>query len=276
MRTDTTSYLTQDGYRIVLNSDQNNSNLNWLFLPGGPGLGSQYLDDFSEELKLPGKTFLIDFPGDGSNRLDHAAITWDRWKKGLIKLTEEFIPCVLVTHSFSGMVALSIPELEERLTGIVLMNTTPNKEFYAKRQEAQEKYCLPDLSEVVDKYRSNPNDVNFKKFLNVYKYYFFLPDEMSKGEKLLAACAINSECYQWSRNFYSSYESKWVPKKIPCMLVTSQYDYIFPAELFLNMKEYHRKNIDIFNVENAGHFPWLNHFDEIKNRFHGFAKKLQG
>src|ERR1700712_5244480 len=40
---------------------------NWLFLPGGPGIGSDSLRDLGEPPDLPGTGWLVDLPGDGSN-----------------------------------------------------------------------------------------------------------------------------------------------------------------------------------------------------------------
>ncbi|WP_367274373.1 hypothetical protein [uncultured Legionella sp.] len=55
---------TDYGYRI--NPIKEDTGYNWLFLPGGPGLGSQYLIEFSEQIKLPGAIKLLDFPKDGT------------------------------------------------------------------------------------------------------------------------------------------------------------------------------------------------------------------
>ena len=41
--------------------------LNWLFLPGGPGIGSESLHELVDSAELPGTTWLVDLPGDGSN-----------------------------------------------------------------------------------------------------------------------------------------------------------------------------------------------------------------
>jgi hypothetical protein len=41
--------------------------LNWLLLPGGPGIGSESLYGPAEAIDVPGVTWLVDLPGDGSN-----------------------------------------------------------------------------------------------------------------------------------------------------------------------------------------------------------------
>ena len=41
---------------------------NWLFVPGGPGVGSESLAGLVAAVRPPGTCWLVDLPGDGSNR----------------------------------------------------------------------------------------------------------------------------------------------------------------------------------------------------------------
>ncbi len=60
-----------DGGRLQYQSFYKNSDINWLFLPGGPGLGSEALTDLTGLLrdKIPGVIWHFDLPNDGSNIL---------------------------------------------------------------------------------------------------------------------------------------------------------------------------------------------------------------
>lgn len=118
---------TKFGYRIKQLT--NGLGYSWLFLPGGPGLGSEYLTDLCTKLYLPGSVFLLDFPKDGTNIQGKLGIPY--WQDGLIDLLKSFSKPVLVTHSFSGMFALNLPELKHHLTGLVLMNTTTKNSFFS-------------------------------------------------------------------------------------------------------------------------------------------------
>ncbi|MCC8406542.1 MAG: hypothetical protein LN560_02870 [Rickettsia endosymbiont of Sceptobius lativentris] len=62
---------------------------------------------FVSELNLKGSVFIADFPGDGDNR-NTEEINYEDWKEGLIEVVNKLTPCILVTHSFSGMFALTI------------------------------------------------------------------------------------------------------------------------------------------------------------------------
>ncbi|EUA07894.1 hypothetical protein I545_6382 [Mycobacterium kansasii 662] len=41
--------------------------MNWLFLPGGPGIGSESLHELVDTVDVPGCSWMVDLPGDGSN-----------------------------------------------------------------------------------------------------------------------------------------------------------------------------------------------------------------
>jgi len=57
---------TRSGVHMVQHR-VNRGDLNWLFLPGGPGLGSESLHELVAAVQTPGTSWLVDLPGDGSN-----------------------------------------------------------------------------------------------------------------------------------------------------------------------------------------------------------------
>lgn len=59
------SLYTQMGYRATLKSVNTGVPIHWLFLPGGPGLGSESFSDPGVKLQLPGSTWYF---GHGSNQ----------------------------------------------------------------------------------------------------------------------------------------------------------------------------------------------------------------
>src|ERR1700759_2023358 len=65
-RRGTPTRYTRKGVRMRL-ATGNGDALNWLLLPGGPGIGSESLAELAGELDVPGSVWLVDLPGDGSN-----------------------------------------------------------------------------------------------------------------------------------------------------------------------------------------------------------------
>ena len=98
---------TKYGYRI--NQISEGSGYNWLFLPGGPGLGSEYLIDFCKRLKLPGSILLVDFPMDGTNKNGELGIKY--WQDGLMDLLKNYFAKSL--KKLNLQVTLEIIELQK-------------------------------------------------------------------------------------------------------------------------------------------------------------------
>lgn len=262
--------LTQYGYRIQQISEH--SGYSWLFLPAGPGLGSEYLVHLCHHLNLPGSTFLLDFPQDGRNTQGELDI--QLWQKGLIDLLKSFPNPILVTHSFSGMFALNLPELQNQLAGLVLMNTTTENSFFRHVSTMQQKYHLPDLIPAASQYHLAPSNDAYRAFWDTYKHYCFTAEEMNEGEKAIALFAFNNAAYYLAvEYFYPDYSCKWYPQ-IPTMTIASENDFICPPRIFLDNDEFQRKNNLNKIIKRAGHCPWLIYFAEVRHCFNEFVIKM--
>lgn len=262
---------TKYGYRI--NQLTESHGFSWLFLPGGPGLGSEYLADLCHKLYLPGSIFLLDFPQDGTNTQGELSIKY--WREGLIDLLKSFHQPVLVTHSFAGMFALNLPELKNYLTGLVLMNTTTKNSFFEHVSAMQQQHHLPDLLPAATQYHLTPSDETYKEFWNTYKYYCFTADELTEGEKILPLFAFNNTAYYHAiEHFYPDYSCKWFPESIPTMTIASENDFICPPKIFLENKGFQGKNTINKIIAQAGHVPWLMAFNQVQQCFNDFIIEL--
>ena len=67
--------------RLKFVSANGEASYNWIFLPGGPGLGSEYLTTLTKPLHLPGTIWLLDLPGDGSNTTTNDVEYFVHWSK---------------------------------------------------------------------------------------------------------------------------------------------------------------------------------------------------
>ncbi len=102
---------SQARFQLVHASERRN--FNWLFLPGGPGLGSESLFPLLNILELPGNMWRLDFPGDGSNTTSNNKKSFSKWHQALNEATRALSNVILVAHSKGGMFALASPELEK-------------------------------------------------------------------------------------------------------------------------------------------------------------------
>ena len=248
--------------------------LNWLFFPGGPGIGSAYFEKFCIDLDVTGTKYLFDFPKDGTN--PEGSLDLSLWKNGFIDLCESTPNCIVVTHSFSGMFCLTIPDTEQYVKGLVLMATTPSNTFFEHIMAMKETHDLPDISSLLTTYAQDPSVNNYKKFWKTYKHYCFTQQEQEEAEKALALFAYNCDAYSFAvDHFYPHYKSCWVPSKIPTLTIAGNMDCICPPHAFVNNPDYARPNITNLLIQNAGHCPWILDMTTIQRSFRSFQKNVE-
>lgn len=262
------------GYRLNQLKEDSICKLNWLSLPGGPGMGTKYLIKFVSELNLKGSVFIADFPGDGDNR-NTEEINYEDWKEGLIEVVNKLTPCILVTHSFSGMFSLTINNLEELLTGLVIMNSAPNNAWLELLKETANTYSLPDITDDIKELYENQTDDQLKKFFYANIPYLFCEHEIPAGRHLLEISSYSVKTKIWGdQKFHNSYKCSWIPNKLPTLIIGSHDDRLLPIKLFSENTEWYRPNIKIVKLYDTGHFPWLSCFDQINEELSGLVKDI--
>lgn len=259
---------TKSKARLKQLHTNNNKNYNWLFLPGGPGLGSESLSSLTEMLHLPGTMWHVDFPGDGSNTSEDESVNFSNWHESLIEATNELNNIILVAHSSGGMFALAAPELEENLIGLVLMDSAPNAGWQKFFMEYVKEHPLSEAEELQKIYQENPSNDVLKKLTLACAPYFSTSKNLEKIITMLNSLPFNYKSHRWAKkNFDPTYEAKWVPQKIPTMILAGDQDHITPLNLFSESREFQRKNILIREIKNASHFPWIDNPEQVKQLF---------
>ncbi|MCC2646796.1 MAG: uncharacterized protein K0R02_861 [Rickettsiaceae bacterium] len=265
---------TKYGYRIKTIHEESTNNLNWLFFPGGPGLGAKYLEDVVGSLKLPGSKHIVDFPMDGANM--HGKLDLKHWRDGLVDLLQNTENPIMVTHSFSGMFALTTPEIEKHLKGLVITNTTINLSFFDHVKHCAEKYNLPDLTPELDKYHADKSKEAYKEFWKTYIHYCFTAEEIEKAKPMLETFDYNNDSYNYIiENFYGDFAIKWVPT-IPTLTIASEKDFVCPPHAFTGDTRFNKSNIINKVIPDAGHCPWVNHMNEVQMCFDEYLSKFEG
>lgn len=233
--------------------------LNWLFLPGGPGLGSESLSGLVRGLELPGTLWLLDLPGDGSNTTDDNVGAFAKWPEALLEAVSALDNVVFAGHSTGGMFAQAEPQLESRLLGLVLMDSAPDaswRQTHLPQMFAGEP--IPELDALGSSYSQNPSDDLLKKMTVASAPYFFAPECLKQGISLFESLPYNHEICDWAgQNFDETYKAQWIPKELPTLVLSGALDRMTPLELFSKRAAYQRENIMFREIENAGHFPWI-------------------
>ncbi len=249
---------TESRARLLLVRRSEEVHLNWLFLPGGPGLGSESLLPLINILELPGNLWCLDLPGDGSNITEDSVKSFSNWSSALIEAVSTFDRVVLVAHSTGGMFALSVPEMESLLQGLVLLDSAPSSQWQTLFAEAVKSFPIPELELLQGKYKNAPSNEGLKVLTLASAPYLFTSKGQAAGLKMLSNLPYNYEVCQWSEeHFDHTYHAKWIPRSIPTLILHGENDLVTPQKLFIESKEWLRVNIVYKSVAHAGHFPWI-------------------
>jgi pimeloyl-ACP methyl ester carboxylesterase len=269
-------FWTQSRARLQLIYSSEVGNLNWLFLPGGPGLGSESLLPLLKILQLPGKLWLLDLPGDGSNTTSNNSESFKSWPMALIEAAQSFDHVVLVAHSTGGMYALSLPELEKHLEGLVLLDSAPDAAWQVLFAETIKKQPIPGLQALQGNYEKDPSNETLKALTLASAPYLFTKEGQTSGIESLRSLPYNFETCQWSdKHFDSTYQAKWVPQKIPTLIMAGEEDQVTPLRLFEKEKRFSRDNITFKSIKKAGHFPWIDNPSAVVKEFTAYAQQLK-
>ena len=268
---------TLDGGRLHYQSAYKTSEVNWMFVPGGPGFGSEALSGLTQLIKdkIPGVIWHFDFPNDGSNILQDKSIL--NWHISLTQAINALDKVILVAHSTPGMFVQTMPELENVLHGLVLIGSAPD----ASWQNSFGEYCKtnrdPMIVEAENNYTENPNNETLRKLLiSAAKNCFVTEKSLLEGRELFRRIPINHCANELVSKIFDSenYKATWVPQKVPTLITTGSNDHITPLSLFTDNKMYQSDNILIKEISGAGHYPWFENPNEVVHAFLEYFRKL--
>ena len=250
------------------------SNINLLFIPGGPGCDSSIFDGLVSLLdNVKASIWYIDFPGNGSH--DVQKDNFDTWLDIFIDSISGFDNPIIVGSSFGGMLPLLFPECEKILKGFIVLNSAPCLWLEAAVKFAKQ-HSLPDLTDDMQEFKENPNQQTFNKALAACTPYYFPSSTLEQGKKLLASVKMAFEPAVWWQHkaVEIKYDAVWIPQEIPTLIISAEFDAICPYELYDNDLRFKRDNIEIKYIEGAGHLPWIEQPLEVKSIFEDFIGKF--
>lgn len=268
---------TLDGGRLQYQSCHKNSEVNWLFLPGGPGLGSEALADLTRLLrdKIPGVIWHFDLPGDGSNILANKPIS--NWRSALLQAVSAFEKVILVAHSTPAMYVQTMPELENILQGLVLIGSAPNSTW----QKVFAEHCAnnpdPLITTAEKEYTDNPTNETLRKLLiAAAKNCFVTEKTLQQGKDLFNKIPVNHLANEQAAKFFDAekYQASWIPDRVKTLITTGDSDYITPLDLFQNKHGYQRDNILIKEISGAGHYPWFENPQAVVQLFQQYSTEI--
>lgn len=243
-------------------------NYHWVFLPGGPGLGSESLADLTKLLHLPGSIWHADLPGDGSNLTDDDTRSFSHWQRALIEITTTLPNVILAAHSTGGMFALATPEIEKNIVGLVLMDSAPNSSWQNYFAQYVKENPIPAAEKWLALYNADPSNETLKQLTIVCAPYSATHTNITKIISLLKSLPFNYKTQQWAENHFDrTYQAQWIPKTLPTLIFAGDQDPITPLTLFSESDAFKRDNILIRTISHASHFPWIDNPNQVRQIF---------
>jgi len=271
----TETFWTPSGVRLRPRT-QRPGPLNWLFLPGGPGIGSESLHELVDSGDLPGTSWMVDLPGDGSNTNAPGAPDdpYTIWPQVLLEAVDAVPNPIYVGHSTGGMYLLSTPQLENRLTGLVLVSTAPDSSWLPAFIAMTERNPLPAVTAATELYGKGPTDEHLAAIAVASAAWNFAPHTVDAGRDLLSRMPYNGSAVAWSeKHFDHTYAATWWPATLPTLIVSGSDDRIVTQHLW-DDDRYRGQHIVHAIIESGAHFAWIENPAAVKLAFHDFAQNL--
>lgn len=268
-------HYTESGVRLTERS-RRAGDLNWLFLPGGPGIGSESLAGLVDLLELPGTSWLVDLPGDGSNidGLGIADSPFRRWPQVLVEAAATVPNPVFVGHSTGGMYLLATPELENLLVGLVLVSTAPDASWLPRFVTMTVEHPLPAVDAASAEYEAHPTDANLGAVAVAAAPWNFGAETVAAGAAFIATMPHNRAAAAWSdENFDHDYVHAWWPVRLPTLIVSGADDRIVTQTQW-HEPRFAGTNVTRAWIDRGAHFPWFESPEAVHRAFADFSQTL--
>jgi pimeloyl-ACP methyl ester carboxylesterase len=269
------AWRTRSGVRLHL-AASGGGQWNWLFVPGGPGLGSQSLRDLVKAVRVPGAAWLVDLPGDGSNRdLPDVPDPYACWPGVLVEAARALPNVVMVGHSTGGMFMLSVPELETHLAGMALISSAPHSGWRSAFAQYATDHPIPAVEVAAARYSERPNDQNLRALTLAAARWNFTGQGLPQGESLLKSLAYNHDAAAWADAYFDdAYQARWTPQDIPALIVSGAGDHVVTQHLWQEEPAFARPNVAHRWIEDAAHFPWVENPEAVRAAFSDLTDRL--
>ena len=253
---------------------RNGDALNWLLLPGGPGIGSESLIELASALDVAGSVWLVDLPGDGSNLRPMETDPYATWPQVLLEAAQAVPNPVFVGHSTGGMYLLATPRLSEVVRGIALLDTAPDSSWHPEYADMTRRNPLPAFESAALEYARDKSIANLTTLAVTSAEWNFTAAALDTGRALLSRMPYNVAAAEWSdAHFDHSYKALWWPTEMPVLRLWGDQDRIVSQRAW-GAPRFNTPNVMARAIPRAGHFPWIDNPRAVAGAFAEYAETV--
>ena len=229
------------------------SNINLVFIPGGPGLSSA---SFNQLMPLNEKFSLFYFDPMGTTTELKQVPNYSNLLGELKNVIKNLDNVVLCGHSFGGIQAIDI--LSENLNNImklIVLGSPVSENAFTILKENFKTGITEKHNIISDKLTNQPTDEIFKEWFYIYRDFYFNP---KKSDELISIITEDAVCVKnYSEAIAESFQKSEKLNEvknidIPKLFIAGALDRITPPK----SAEYdaNKGGFELKIVENAGHF----------------------
>jgi pimeloyl-ACP methyl ester carboxylesterase len=175
---------------------------------------------------------------------------------------------VMVGHSTGAMFMLSVPELERRLSGLVLVSGAPDAGWRPVFEQWDAANSLPGVAEAGERYGSAPGDETLRNLTVAAAAWSFTATGLPDGRKLLEDLPYCHDAVAWAdEHFDLTYRASWAPKTLPTLIIGDAEDRVVDQSFWAQAPGFTGPNLVHRTIADAAHFPWIENPDAVRDAF---------
>jgi pimeloyl-ACP methyl ester carboxylesterase len=236
---------------------------NWILIPGGPGMGPEYLSELFGRLELNASIWTFDILDSNHNSLpDEERVAG--WKQSLLEAAKTLKPALIFGHSFGGMLALSTKDLERHIAGLILADSDPVDWL---KDCADSPIPKSEMEAWGKKFEDAPSDSLYKDFFSAIAPYYFSKECLRAGRELIGRNSYSYRTFMTGNDkFFPNYEVAIDLRPIPVFCLAGERDIITPMGIYQRSAQFkEKKDAQYFSIPGGGHFPWVENFQEVSS-----------
>lgn len=239
--------------------------INWLFLPGGPGLPVDVYKTLWRHMSTKGKIFALDLYA-GSRRpatQNDKAKMLRSWRRSVEVASTRLHPAIVVGHSFSSMLILDQPNCVRQVRGLVLISAAPNGKWLQHLDAFKDEFFIRQSAICEMNYRATQSNRNFRRMWSSWAPYYFGPRNLIWAQQYLLRLHYNAAAFELGEYFWPKYKQVGRMPSISVNFISGSDDKITPLSDIMHISARFDDKTLYHEISKSGHFPWIDEPQEV-------------